>query len=154
MDWYFYVGLIAAGCIAAFNAPQLIQVFKTKNTCGMSIGMLSLLLIGDLCFVLNGIGILADSGTTEHKISAGLPILLANLVASVMTITLLVAKIKSLYWAKKFSTSEKQYCENYEAYKTKRRMLKASKKAAKQQPSAPVESAPTPETPAPTVPTA
>lgn len=163
MNWYFYVGLIAAICIAAFNAPQLIQVFKTKNTCGMSTGMLLLLLIGDFCFVLNGIGILANKGTDSHSISlsarlsAGLPLLLANLIASIMTVGLLCAKVKSLYWSKKFAVSEKEYCENYKVYKEKIKVLNNKNNTGNQKPikstSQKDAPAPTPEpieTPAPT----
>lgn len=134
MQWYFYIGLIAAICIAAFNFPQLIQVIKTKNTCGMSVIMLLILLGGDIFFVLNGIGILADKDMEQKaRISAGLPLLLANLIATIMTATLLFFKLRAIRWAKKFEITEKEYCENYDSYRTKRKMIHAEKAAAKEE---------------------
>lgn len=131
MAWYFYIGLVAAICIAIFNIPQLIHVLKTKNTCGLSTIMLIILTLGDLCFVLNGIGILSGTGSTSSKISAGLPLLLANVFAVIVTAILLFLKLRSVHYARKFQTTEKQFCDNYEAYRTKIRMAKAEKEAAK-----------------------
>lgn len=127
MTWYFWIGLLAAACIAAFNFPQLIQVIKTKNTCGMSTIMLLILLAGDLFFVLDGIGMLADG----QGIKNGLPILLANGIATIMTGILLAFKLRARRWSKKFNITEKEYCENYDNYRTKRHMIKAEKAASK-----------------------
>lgn len=131
LQWYFYVGIIAAICIAIFNAPQLIQVIKTKNTSGMSLGMLALLSFGNFCFALNGIGVLCADMPMGDKLSAGLPLFLANVIALAISCTLVALKVRSIYWAKKFETTEKQFCDNYQAYKTKIKMLKAEKQAAK-----------------------
>ncbi|XQP56013.1 MAG: SemiSWEET family sugar transporter [Mycoplasmoidaceae bacterium] len=138
MAWYGIVGLIAAICIAVFNGPQLIQVIKTKNTNGMSVWMLLLLIVGNLFFALNGIGVLLDTAKIPElagRLSAGLPLFLANVVALTISVILMVFKLRSLYWAKKFDVTEKEFCENYESYKTKRKMLKAEKHAHKDTPS-------------------
>lgn len=128
MAWYFWVGLIAAACISIYCMPQLIYVIKTKNTCGISIWMLILMLIGDVFFVIQAIGMWADPGYTDN-ISGALPLLLANGIALIVGSILMVFKVRSLHYAKVFETTEKQFCENYEAYRTKIKMLKADKKA-------------------------
>lgn len=125
-DWYFYTGLVAAICVAAFTIPQLVQVLKTKNTCGLSAVMLSLLTFGDFMFVISAIGQLAD-----HNLSAGLPLLLANIIACSISAILLFLKLRALHYAKKFQTTERQFCDNYQAYKTKIKMARADKEAAK-----------------------
>ncbi|XQP55102.1 MAG: SemiSWEET family sugar transporter [Mycoplasmoidaceae bacterium] len=130
MTWYFWIGLIAAACIAVYCMPELIHVIKTKNTCGISIWMLILMLAGDLFFVLNAIGIFADQ-SNHHNIDAGLPLLLANGIAMIIGIVLLVFKVRSMHYAKVFKTTEKQFCENYESYKPRIKMLKAEQAAAK-----------------------
>lgn len=127
MQWYGIIGLIAAVCIAAFTIPQLVQVLKTKNTCGLSAIMLGLLTFGDFCFAINGIGVLA----VEHSLSGGLPLLLANAISCTISAILLFLKLRAMHYAKKFQTTEKQFCENYEAYKTKIKMAKVEKDAAK-----------------------
>lgn len=133
MEWYFYIGLIAAICIAAFTIPQLVQVLKTKHTEGLSAIMLGLLVFGDFCFALNGIGLLADGAVEIGKrLSGGLPLLLANLVSCTISAILLFLKLRSRHYAKKFQISEKEFCDNYGAYKTKIKMQKVEKIAEKQ----------------------
>lgn len=132
MAWYFYLGLVAAICIAAFTIPQLVQVLKTKNTCGLSAIMLALLVFGDFCFALNGIGLLADkSAEMVVRLSGGLPLLLANIISCSISAILLFLKLRALHYAKKFQTTERQFCDNYQAYKTKIKMARADKEAAK-----------------------
>lgn len=124
--WYFWIGLIAAVCIAIFSMPQLIKTLKSKHTEGLSVAMLCLLVFGDFMFLLDGIGMMID-----NNIAGGLPLFLANVIADASSAILLGLKLRSLHWAKKFQTTEKQFCDNYEAYKTKIKMLKAEKEAAK-----------------------
>lgn len=127
MAWYFYIGLIAAICIAIFSMPQLIKVIKTKHTEGLSVAMLSLLVFGDLMFGIQGIGMLA-----VKDISGGLPLFLANAVSCTTSAIILFFKLRSLHYAKKFQISEKEFCDNYNAYKTKIKMQKVEKIAEKQ----------------------
>ena len=129
VTWYFWIGLIAAACISIYCLPQLIYVIKTKNTCGISVWMLILMLIGDVFFVIQAIGMWADPGY-EDNISGALPLLLANGIALIVGIILFVFKIRSMHYARVFQTTEKQFCENYEDYRTKIRMLKAEKQSA------------------------
>lgn len=130
MQWYFYIGLIAAICIAIFTMPQLIQVIKTKHTEGLSIMMLGLLTLGNLCFALNGIGVLTNENLEiGDKLSGGLPLLLANAIAFSISTTLLVIKFTHQRQAKKFNVTEKEFCDNYETYKAKRKMQKFEQKA-------------------------
>lgn len=129
VTWYFYIGLIAAICISIYCLPELVHVLKTKNTTGISIWMLVLMLIGDLFFVIQAIGMWADPGY-EDNISGALPLLLANGIALVVGTILFVLKIRSMHYARVFKTTEKQFCENYESYKPRIKMLKAEKKAA------------------------
>ena len=130
MEWYGIIGLIAAACISVYCLPELIHVIKTKNTCGISIWMLILMLAGDFFFVLNAIGIFVDPDN-HHNIDAGLPLLLANGIAFIVGAILMAFKLRSMHYSKKFQTTEKQFCENYESYRTKIRMAKAEKEAAK-----------------------
>ncbi len=130
MAWYFYVGLIAAICISIYCLPQLIYVIKTKNTCGISLWMLILMLAGDVFFVIQAIGMFIDPLYTDN-ISGALPIFLANFFALIVGAILMVFKLRSMHYSKKFQTTEKQFCENYESYRTKIRMAKAEKEAAK-----------------------
>jgi len=122
--WYFWVGIIAAICIAVYMMPQLVKILKTKDTSGVSIAMFVIALIGDLCFVLDGIGIMCDkSSAVSARISAGLPILLANLVALIISAVIAIFKFKNMHRAKKMDLTEKVFCSNYkvnnEAYKLK-----------------------------------
>ncbi|MBQ0045641.1 MAG: hypothetical protein KBS35_02000 [Mycoplasma sp.] len=126
MAWYFYTGLVAAVCVAAFTIPQLVQVLKTKNTCGLSVLMLALLVFGDFMFIVSAIGQL-----THGEISAGLPLLLANIIADTTSGILLFLKLRAMYYAKKFGTTEKLFCDNYQSYKTKIKMARAEKAASK-----------------------
>lgn len=132
LQWYFYVGLIAAICISIFTMPQLIQVIKTKHTEGLSIMMLCLLVFGDTCFALNGIGLLADKVVPmAQRLSGGLPLFLANVIATTISAILLAIKISRRHWAKKFGVTEKAFCDNYATYKAKIKMMKVEKKTKK-----------------------
>ncbi len=125
LQWYFWIGLIAAVCISVFTMPQLIQVIKTKHTEGLSVVMLCLLELGDICFTINGIGILTDTDPSHFasvglRLSSGLPLFLANAIALIITTALLLIKLNHMRLAKKHGVSEKQFCDNYKSYKAKR----------------------------------
>lgn len=129
--WYFWVGLIAAICISIFSMPQLVRVLKTKKTTEVSLLMYILLTFGDFCFALNGIGVLCSNSVLGERLAAGLPLLLANIVACTSAAIVLFFKLRNMHYAKKFSVTEKEFCDNYEAFKTKIKMAKAEKKAEK-----------------------
>lgn len=134
LQWYFWVGLIAAVCISIFTMPQLIQVIRTKHTEGLSIMMLCLLTFGDFCFALNGIGVLVDTAHIPElgsRLSGGLPLFLANVIATTISAILLWIKFSRRRWAKKFGVTEKEFCDNYETFKAKIKMQKIEKKTKK-----------------------
>lgn len=135
MGWYFWVGIIAVILIAIFSMPQLIKTVKTRSTVGVSLAMFIIITVGDFLFILNAIGILADADAipdTAKRISAGLPLLLANAVSCISCGIVLFFKARNLRWAKKFGVSEKVLCDNYDTYYSKVKLEKIEKKAKKQ----------------------
>lgn len=130
MQWYFWIGIIAATCIAIYMMPQLIKIIKTKDTAGISIAMFTIAFLGDLFFVINGIGILCDQ-TIQNPISAGLPILLANLVAMAISGVIAFYKVRNMAWARKFRIKEEQIPQHFKEIKSSLAKAKAERKAAK-----------------------
>jgi len=114
MKWYGIIGLFAAICIGVYMMPQLIKTIKTKDTSGISIAMFIIALVGDLFFVIDGIGILADKSNAQ-RLSAGLPILLANLAALIISAIIAFFKFRNMYMAKKLNMTEKTFCASYAA---------------------------------------
>ena len=76
------IGLIAAVCTTFAFIPQVIKVWKTKNTKDLSLRMYSIMFIGILLWLVYGIRI--DS----------LSIILANVVTAILVGTILVYIIK------------------------------------------------------------
>ena len=126
MKWYGIIGIIAALCIAIYSLPQLIKIIKTKNTTSISLLMFIVMFFGDLLFVLNAIGILADNTSTDTRLSSGLPILFANFVSICFCCCILFLKIRNIIWSKQLYLSEKKFCENYQ--KNKQEIIKLKRK--------------------------
>ena len=76
------IGLIAAVCTTFAFIPQVIKVWKTKQTMDLSLRMYSIMFIGILLWLVYGIRI--DS----------LSIILANVVTAILVGTILVYIIK------------------------------------------------------------
>ena len=76
------IGLIAAVCTTFAFIPQVIKVWKTKQTMDLSLRMYSIMFIGILLWLVFGIRI--DS----------LSIILANVVTAILVGTILVYIIK------------------------------------------------------------
>ena len=76
------IGLIAAVCTTFFFIPQVMKVWKTKQTKDLSLRMYSIMFIGILLWLVYGIRI--DS----------LSIILANVVTAILVGTILVYIIK------------------------------------------------------------
>ncbi len=76
------IGLIAAVCTTLAFIPQVIKVWKTKQTMDLSLRMYSIMFIGILLWLVYGIRI--DS----------LSIILANVVTAILVGTILVYIIK------------------------------------------------------------
>jgi MtN3 and saliva related transmembrane protein len=87
-QWYDYIGYIAAVCIAIFAIPQLINLIKTKNTSYISLLMYSIYLVGCYAFTLAGIFMVA--GVDRARTIDGLPLILADGVASIIATIILV----------------------------------------------------------------
>jgi MtN3 and saliva related transmembrane protein len=72
------IGLIAAGCTTFAFIPQVIKVWKTKQTKDLSLRMYSIMFIGILLWLVYGIRI------------NSLSIMLANVVTATLVGTILV----------------------------------------------------------------
>ena len=76
------IGLIAAVCTTFAFIPQVIKVWKTKQTMDLSLRMYSIMFIGILLWLVYGVRI------------ESLSIILANVVTSILVGTILVYIIK------------------------------------------------------------
>ena len=79
------IGLIAAVCTTFAFVPQVIKVWKTKQTKDLSLRMYSIMFLGILLWLVYGI--IIDS----------LSIILANVVTATLVGTILVYIIKGKY---------------------------------------------------------
>ncbi len=77
-----YIGILAALLTTLSFAPQAIQIIRTKNTDGISLGMYVLFNAGIALWLVYGIMIV------------DLPLILANAVTLILTSTILVLKLK------------------------------------------------------------
>lgn len=128
MAWYFYLGIIAAICIAIFSLPQLIFILKTKNTSGISLIMLIILIFGSFCFVVSAIGTLSVKGIKLHdRLSSGLPVLIGNILSLIFASLNAFFKIRNIIWARKLNITEKTLVNNYKQCKEKIDALKKDK---------------------------
>ena len=82
MDWLLTLGLVAAVFTTSAGIPQLIKAIKTKSTKDLSLGMFIILSIGVLLWLIYGI------------ITKDAPIIVANAIALVGSLSLLVLKLK------------------------------------------------------------
>ena len=76
------IGLIAAVCTAFAFIPQVIKVWKTKQTMDLSLRMYSIMFIGILLWLVYGVRI------------ESLSIILANVVTAILVGTILVYIVK------------------------------------------------------------
>ena len=76
------IGLIAAVCTTFAFIPQVIKVWKTKQTMDLSLRMYSIMFIGILLWLVYGVRI------------ESLSIILANVVTAILVGTILVYIIK------------------------------------------------------------
>lgn len=82
MDSTTLIGLLAALCTTVSFIPQVIQILKTKETKGISLGMYIIFTTGITCWLIYGI-CLND-----------LPIIAANSITLILAGTILIFKIK------------------------------------------------------------
>ncbi len=76
------IGLIAAFLTTAAFVPQAYKTWKTKDVSGLSLPMFSMFTVGILMWFTYGV------------LTNSLPIILANAVTGILSIMLLVFKIK------------------------------------------------------------
>ena len=82
MDWVKVVGYLAAAATTIAFLPQAFHTIKTKDTKGISLGMYLVFTFGVVMWLLYGI------------FSNDLPIISANAITLVLTIIILVYKLK------------------------------------------------------------
>ena len=82
-EFFFkYIGFFAAFCTTIAFLPQALKVYKTKSTKDISLSMFIIFTVGVLSWLLYGINIL------------DLPIILANSITLILSIFILIYKIK------------------------------------------------------------
>lgn len=77
------IGIIAAVCTTGSFIPQAVKVYKTKHTRDISTGMFVLMTTGVFFWLIYGI------------IIGSMPILGANLITLILSLYILIMKIKS-----------------------------------------------------------
>jgi len=82
MNFATIIGLLAATCTTISFVPQVVQILKTKNTKGISLGMYILFTFGIACWLIYGFYL------------GELPIIISNSITLVLASTILVFKIK------------------------------------------------------------
>lgn len=82
MNWVSLLGYLAALCTTISYLPQAIKTIKTRQTKDLSLGMYFLVSIGLLLWFAYGIFI------------KDLPMILANGITMLFTVTILVLKLK------------------------------------------------------------
>jgi len=82
MEIITIIGLAAAVCTTISFIPQIYKTIKTKNTKDISLGMYLVLLLGVLLWLTYGI------------LDKSFPIIVSNLVASLLVLIMLVLKLK------------------------------------------------------------
>jgi len=81
-EWVSLLGLAAGTCTTMSFVPQVVKSWKTKETKDLSGAMIVLVVIGMGMWLTYGI------------LTKDLPIILANAVSLILTITMLVIKIR------------------------------------------------------------
>ena len=82
MEIITIIGLAAAVCTTISFIPQIYKTIKTKNTKDISLGMYLVLLLGVLLWLTYGI------------LDKSFPIIVSNLAASLLVLTILALKLK------------------------------------------------------------
>ena len=77
-----YVGFFAAFCTTISFLPQVIKVYKTKSTKDISLYMFLIFTIGTFCWLIYGI------------LESSLPIIMANTITLILSVIILLYKIK------------------------------------------------------------
>ena len=107
----FITGLLGALCIAVYTYPTMIQTVKTKNTSGVPAVMFTILGLGSLFFLINGLtGIIYNWGAGWQVWAIMVGLTVANLFSFVSACITMGLKIHNIVKAKKLNISEAEYC--------------------------------------------
>lgn len=82
MNLITVMGIIAAICTTVSFLPQAIKIIKTKTTKDISLTMYIILVIGVILWLIYGI------------LTNDFPVILANGISTIFTLTILILKIK------------------------------------------------------------
>jgi len=82
MDFYEILGLLAATLTTVSFLPQVYKTWKTKSTEGLSLTMYLIFFIGVVLWLIYGLHI------------KSLPVIIANLITSVLALFLVIMKLK------------------------------------------------------------
>lgn len=118
MEWYFWIGLIGSIGISIFTLPQLINLFKTKNTAFINIPMYLIYLIGCFCFLVGGILMLLNTTSdSKTRLSSGLPLIIAQSICGIISLIIFIWKMINYFGAKSAGISELEYIEKFKRRK-------------------------------------
>lgn len=84
MNFISIIGLVAAFLTTGAFVPQAVKTIRTKSTGDLSLTTFSMMFTGTLCWFTYG------------WLNEDIPIIFANIIASFLTGTILVLKIRSL----------------------------------------------------------
>ncbi len=82
MDYITIIGLIAGALTTASFFPQVLQIYRTKQTKDLSLSMFIILTIGIFLWLIYGI------------LSKTLPVVMSNTIAFVFSSYIVIMKIK------------------------------------------------------------
>lgn len=82
MEWTNALGLLAGALTTLAFVPQVVKIWKSKHARDISLGMFAIFSIGVLFWLLYGIQL------------GAVPIILANAVTLVLSLTILFFKLK------------------------------------------------------------
>ncbi|MBK7425617.1 MAG: SemiSWEET transporter [Saprospiraceae bacterium] len=91
MNFISIIGLVAAFLTTGAFVPQAVKTIRTKSTEDLSLATFSMMFSGTICWFIYGWYI------------SDLPLILANLIASFLTGTILVLKLRGISIKNKYS---------------------------------------------------
>ena len=126
----FITGLIGAICIAVYTYPTMIKTVKTKNTAGVPAVMFTILGLGSLFFLINGVtGIIDNLPAGEAVWAIMLGLTIANFFSFISACITMGLKIHNIIKAKKLHITEAEYCERIAKKDSKKNKKENSKKS-------------------------
>ncbi len=113
------VGMLGSLLTIVCFIPQGLKTLKTKDTSGISIIFPIAALISSFFWISGGVLAIVhpfvfngNGSSVANGLVTGIPIILTNLVTSIVNVTITVIKLKNMSNAKKLNISEEEYCHN------------------------------------------